>query len=168
MRPIPPGDDLEEVDRFMRECLRLDSCQVESLGPYSVRRVPYGSAAKVKNEVVVTYQTTEARDVVKGAAKNLAGKSLDYGVRLELPNHLKSAMTALQGISYDIKQKFPASRRNVFFDDSMMDLVLDICTSEGQSWKRITSAQAKQKRKKTASGTRLNVSDGELDGLLEP
>ena len=152
----------------MREHLRLEPAQIECLGPYSVRRVPFGPAARIKNEVIVTYQSTEARDVVRGAARNLAGKSSEYGVRLELPNHLKSAMSALQSVSYDIRQKYPSSRRNVLFDDSTMDLVLDICTAEGQEWKRITSSQARQRKKKNAiTSGRLNVSDGELDGLLD-
>ena len=170
MRPILAGNDKEEVDNYMRQYLGLSSAQIDSLGPYSVRRVPFGPSAKIKNEVVVTYQTTEARDVVKGAARNLAGKSSDYGIRLELPNYLKSAMTALQSVSYSVKQRFPLARRNVLFDDSTLDLVLDICTGEGQEWRRITSAQAKQRKKKAAktmTGSKMNFSDGELDDLLD-
>ena len=42
LRPILDGDDRVEVERFLTEHLRLDDGQIDSLGPFSVRRVPYG------------------------------------------------------------------------------------------------------------------------------
>ena len=115
--------------------------------------------------------STETRDAVRGAARNLAGKGPDYGIRLELPNHLKSTMKTLQSVSYDIKKRHPGSRRNVLFDDESMDLVLDICV-DGDSWRRVTSAQAKARSKKTkarkTAGDRMNLDEAELDRLLEP
>ena len=87
------------VKQFMQEHLLLGQETMDSLGPFTAQRVPHGPAAHVRGEVIVTYLTTEARDVVKGSAKNLAGKGQDYGVRLELPNHLKSNMKALQAVS---------------------------------------------------------------------
>ena len=165
LRPILEGEDQREVERFLRDHLCLDDNQIGCLGPFTVRRVPFGPAAKVKHEAVVTYLTVEARDVVKGAARKLAGKSSEYGVRLEIPNTLKSAMSALQSVAYDIKKKFPASRRNVLFDDTAMDLVLDFCIAESQDWKRMSSKQARERKKRNPGG-REHVSEGELDGLL--
>ena len=105
---------------------------MSSLGPFTVRRIPSGPGSKIKNKAVVTFDTIDARDAVKTSTRNLAGKGQEYGVRLELPNYLKTAISALQHVSYEIKQKFPESRRNVLFEDDTMELVLDFTTGEGR------------------------------------
>ena len=120
--------------------------------------------------MIVSYRSSDVRDAIKSAAKNLAGKGQSFGVRLELPNHLKSAMTALQSASFEIKQKFPLARRNVLFDDGSMDLVLDFSTGEGKPWRRMSSAQARERKKKAPvrdGAGRADLGDGELDALLD-
>ena len=107
----------------------------------------------------------EVRDAVKSAARNLAGLGSDYGVRLELPNHLKSSMRAIQSVSYDLKMKHPQVRRNVLFDDDTMDVVLDFNLSEDQPWMRLTSEQAKKRKKKNPTA-KQNVNDCDLDNIL--
>ena len=165
LRPIGPGDPIDGVKKFMVEHLKLSTAFMESVGQFSVRRVPCGPSARIQDEVVVAYQSTEVRDAVKSAARNLAGKGQSYGVRLEFPDHQKTAMNSLQALSYDIKQKHPHAKRNVLFDDGNLDLVLDFCVNEDQ-WRRVTSAQARGRKKKTP-GNRLTVKDAELDVLLE-
>ena len=168
LRPIPEGDIIEQVRAFMTDHLKLSQTFMESVGDIKASRVPSGPAAKVKDEVVVAYQTTDIRDAVKSAARNLAGKGSDYGVRLELPDHLKSAMKSLQAVSYEIKKKYPLARRNVLFDDETMDLVLDFCVAEGASWRRMTSAQAKERKKKIPGpSNKLPLEDNEIDRLLD-
>lgn len=103
-------------DEYLVEHLGLDSYFISTMGPLSLKRVPFGPGTKIRIDSV------EAREVVKGAARDLVGKGRDYGVRLELPNHLKSAMSALQSVSYDLKQRHPVARRDVLFEDSTMDL----------------------------------------------
>ena len=167
LRPVGPGDVTSAVRSFMADHLGLSQEFLESVGKFEASRVPAGPSAKIKGEVIVTYRSTEVRDAVKGAARNLAGKGAEYGVRLELPNHLKSAMRSLQAVSYDLKTRFPNIRRNVLFDDDAMDLVLDFCLEEGKPWKRMTSVQARQRKRKVPAGDRLTVDDGELDRLLD-
>ena len=91
-------------------------------------------------------------------------------IRLELPNHHKSAMKAIQAVSFEIKSKFPEARRNVLFDDESLDLVLDFCLGEGKQWKRMTSAQAmerKKTQKQTGNLGRMALHDGEIGELLD-
>ena len=64
---------------------------------------------------------------MRSAASSLAGLGSEYGVKLEVPNHLKPAMKALQTVSYDIRQWHPEARRNILFEDESMDLILDFC-----------------------------------------
>ena len=117
----------------------------------------------MKGEVIVAFQSVEVRDAVRGAARNLAGKSSDFGVRLEIPNRLKSSMKSLQSMAYEIRQKFPQSRTNVLFDDDALELVLDFCTSDGGSWRRMSADQAKKrKRKFTVTSTgKFSICEGE-------
>ena len=169
LRPIPKGNATEQVEKFMKDHLGLSDFFLQSVGPFTVQRVPFGPAACIKGEVIVTYQSMDVRDAVKGAARNLAGKGQEYGVRLELPNHLKSTMKALQAVSYELKTKYPQARRNVLFDDEALDLVLDFCLEEGKPWRRMTSAQALKRKKKgpTSDGRgKQALEEGELDALL--
>ena len=97
------GDAVSEVMKFMSDHLGLSESFLESVSPFSVQRVPSGPAARIRDKAVVFFQTTDVRDAIKGAARNLASKGADYGIRLELPNHLKSAMKDLQAVSYQLK-----------------------------------------------------------------
>lgn len=119
--------------------------------------------------MIVWFPTTEARDVVKSAAKNLAVLVQDYGVRLEVPNHLKTNIQALQTVSYDIKQNHPTARRNLLFDDGVMDPALDFCTGDRQPWRTVSARQARQakaKRKRKAGESERDIDDGELEKIL--
>ena len=143
LRPIGPGDPVTEVKKFMTEHLGLSPLFMESVGHFSVQRLPFGPSAKIQNEAVVTYLSTDVRDAVK------------------------SAMKALQAVSYEIKTKFPMARRNVLFDDETLDLVLDFATSEGQPWKRMSSAQAILRKKRRPDESKVTLGDGEIDALLD-
>ena len=168
VRPVEGSDVEGAVRNFLVQNLKIED--IDSLGNIVVQRIPHGPGSKIKNEALVTFGSVEARDVVKGAARNLAGKGPEYGVRLELPNHLKSAMRAVQAVSYEIKKRYPGARRNVLFDDETMDVVLDFCVSEGGSWKRLSSGQARERKRKTGVQGGLDrtaLDDGELDRLLE-
>ena len=172
IRPVNDGNNLKALESYLRDHLKMSRSAVAALGLERVttERVPYGPKSKNQKEMIVRFSTTEARDVVKSSARNLAGLGSDYGVRLEVPGHLKSAMQAVQAVSYDIKKKYPGARRNVLYDDGSQDLVLDFCTAEGQSWKRVTAKQARQakaKGKLTGGDNGRRLEDGELDEILE-
>ena len=169
LRPIEAGPEKEMAVKFMEDYLKLDKNTIQSLGDFRVERVPFGPKSRQKNEMLVSFPTIEARDVVRGAATNLAGCGPDYGVRLEVANHHRGDMKALQSLSYDLKQKYPEARRNVLYDDDGQCLVLDFCLGEGQQWRRLTAEQARRRSKNlTGSGSqgRSVVDDGELDDIL--
>ena len=170
IRPVGAGNDMSVLKAYLRDCLKISDQSIETLGldRTTVERVPFGPKSRHQKEMIVRFPTTEARDVVKASARNLASLGPDYGVRLEVPNHLKSAMQALSTVSFDIKQKHPGVRRNLLFDDSTQELVLDFCVAEGEAWRRVSSRQAKQarsRRKKGEAGGR-DVGDCELNAIL--
>ena len=73
------------VKDYLSEHLRFTSEAIQQLGEFTAERIPYGPRSKNKSEMVLRFRTTEARDLVKGAAQNLAGKSNEYAVRHEGP-----------------------------------------------------------------------------------
>ena len=170
LRPVGEGREIEVASAYLRDNLKIDEVALSALGLDRARfeRVPFGPKSKIKKELIIWFPTTEARDVVKGAARNLAALGQEYGVRHEIPNHLKTNMQALQTVSYDIKQRHPTARRNVVFDDGAMDLALDFCTREGEQWRRISSRQARQAkaRRGKQGGDEREVGDEELDRIL--
>ena len=82
--------------QFMKKRLHLGNQFIGSMGPIVCERVPFGPKTKIRNKIIVRFRTTEARDVVRSAATNLAGADKEVGIRLEVPNHLKSDMKSLQ------------------------------------------------------------------------
>ena len=153
---------------YMRTHLKIEEGFIESMGPIKVERIPFGPKARYRHEALVQFKTVEARDAVRGAAVNLAGKGSEVGIRLEIPNRLRSSMKALQSLSFDIKTKHTTARRNILFDDESMDLVLDFSLGEGQAWRRVSSAQAKEKMKRRggAQPGNMRINDSELDDVL--
>ena len=62
MRPVEEGDGTLAVHKYIRENLRQDKKFIDELGPIHVQRIPSGPAAKIKDEVIVTFSTVDARD----------------------------------------------------------------------------------------------------------
>lgn len=76
-------------------------------------------------------------------------------------------MGALQAVSYELRQKFPDSRRNVLFDDETKDLVLDF-TTDDKTWRRMTSQQARDRKKKQKTGGgNFTLEADEIDAILD-
>ena len=167
LRPIGQGSEAELVKEFMRTYLRIDDAGIERLGAFTVERVPYGPKTRHKDEAIVHFSTVEARDVVRSSASNLAGCGQEVGIRLEIPSHMRAAMRALQGVSYDIKMRHKKSRRNILFDDDTCELVLDFSLGDDRPWKRLTTKQAMARRRAGVSeGGRTGLDEDELDEIL--
>ena len=138
------------------------------MGNVSMKKVASGPRFKIKNEVVVIFSTTEVRDIVWGAAREL-GRHLEAGIRLEIPHSLQPSLKALEVVSYKLKKKYPDIKRNTKFDDHERDLVLDFCTdpSTNQPWRKARPAQAKAlKSKLTGAEQAAEVTEDELDQMI--
>lgn len=81
MRPVGEWDGVLEARKYISEFLKQDEKFVEDLGQICVQRIPAGPGAKIKNEAIVTFSSIDARDAVKGSARNLAGRGQEYGIR---------------------------------------------------------------------------------------
>ena len=130
--PVSREGDLDTRTReFLVNELLLDQQYAASLtftvkrtaGPGRARDKEATAAARVKDEVLVAFENIRERDDVRSHAKNLEKKG--RGLRLEVPDSLWPSFRVLQNLGYELKQKNPALRRNVLFDDTARDLKLD-------------------------------------------
>ena len=123
------------------------------------------SAARVKDEVLVTFETARERDEIRGFAKNLEKKG--RGLRLEVPDHLWPSFRVLQELGYELRQKCNNLRRNVLFDDRNKDLKMDF-SNDGAEWRSVSPSEARESLAKCRPGRarRGSVSSSELEQLL--
>ena len=130
------GPDLEAaVSDFLERILGLDN-----VGTITVRRV-VEPRSKIKDEVVVEFETAPLRDSIKALGYKLEGMAA--GIRIEVPNFLRSDFHALQNLSYKLKLTSKDMKRSLKFDDESLGMVLDI-QMPGEDWRRIRPEQARQ------------------------
>ena len=138
--PISGQDLKEEVKIFLRRYLELDlGTMGEEAGVVRVRRV-CEPRSKIKDEVIAEFTSPALRDTIKGCGYKLEGK--EAGIRMEVPNCLRSDFHVLQNLSYKLKQSNSDMKRSLKFDDGSLGLILDIKLS-GQEWQRIRPEQAR-------------------------
>ena len=166
------GSLRERTVEFMVNELLLDQQHAAGLH-FEVTRVGGNSRSKeipsrtIKDEVLVVFESARDRDDVRSFAKNLERRG--RGLRLEVPDHLWASFRVLQTVGYELKQKNPALKRNVLFDDVNSDLKLDVCLSPDMPWRTIYPDGAKQslaKMGKSARNERPAISPDELGDLL--
>ena len=149
------------MENFLRNKLMFVEDEIRSMGDFSFEKVGY-RAKKIVGEHVVTFRTSEIRDLVRATAKNLAGDNLSE-MRLHLPGHLESNFKALESISYALKQKHPTLKRNIKYDDANRDLQLDFQINPGQEWQTILPEQARKynatQRTENTSNRSMTVDD---------
>ena len=137
------GQNIEEsVKDFLRTNLGYTRDQVEDLGRITARRV-IEPRSKIDSEAVVEFASSSIRDAIKSLGFKLEGKRA--GIRIEIPNFLKSDFHVLQNLSYRLKQANKDMKRSVKFDDDTYGLMLDI-QFPGQEWRRIRPDQARAAR----------------------
>ena len=150
--PVPGPDLQASLAAFMRGDLGLDDDLVAEVPSFDIRSVR-STKSKVAHEVVVVFPDVDTRDMVRRSASNLAGHK-DKGVRLEIPEFLRPSLRALESLSYMLKQSNPSLKRNVKFDDEVLDLVMDVRINESAPWRKIRPAQALEAKKGRADPSR--------------
>lgn len=163
--PIP-GDDIgTSLRAFLNDKLKISDEQIKELGKISFKWMKE-PAAKARREVLCTFETKEARDIVKAAGRNLAGLGGEVGLRAQFPGFLMDTFRMFESIAYHLRSGDPDIRRAVKYDDSAFDLVMDV--KLGNEWKRIRSDEA---RKTLSENPQLRrgpeeISAGSLSELL--
>lgn len=143
----------------------LDFRVKRAAAPGRARERDQTAPQRVRDEVLVTFDSNRDRDDVRAHAKNLEKKG--RGLRLEIPDHLWPSFRVLQDLGYELRQKNPALRRNVLFDDNTRDLKLDF-SFDATNWKTVSPDEARKSLSKCrpARSGRTAVTASELDELL--
>ena len=164
------GDLVTRTREFLVAELLVDKQYALDLS-FRVKRVAGQGRGKdrdsqrIKDEVLVAFENVRERDEVRSHAKNLEKKG--RGLRLEVPEPLWPSFRVLQELAFELKQKNPALRRNVLFDDLNRDLKMDF-SYDSVEWKTVVPSEAR-KSLKTCRPTRSrknSVSASDLEKIL--
>ena len=139
--PIPAPKE-ENVVKFLEEKLLMDKTAVaEDVGEFTVKPCR-DVRSKQKDEVIVTFENKQVRDMVKLKASNLANFREEAGMRLHVPDFLQKVFHCLMNLAFDLKKKNKDLKRNIKFDDNTTGLFMDIQFKTDGPWKRVRPEQA--------------------------
>ena len=135
------GEDVQAgLKTFMNEKLKITDDQIREIGKIAFRRLKE-PASKARKEVFCTFETKEARDIVKAASRNLTGGA-EVGLRAQFPGFLVDTFRMFETIAFHLRGNDSSVRRAVKFDDANLDLMMDI--KLGEEWRRILPAEARK------------------------
>ena len=123
--PVKGGEVLAAFKDFMRTKMKLTDDFIDNLGHMTIVR-HRDPRSKTGGEIIVTFETREARDAVKSESKNLAGDKDKAGIRLQIPGYLTTNFKLLENLGYQMRAVDPTVRRVVKFDDDAQDLMMDV------------------------------------------
>ena len=158
----------EGVARFLTDKLRMDRDFVkEETSNIEVSKVR-DHRSKLKDEVIVHFESKQIRDAVRAKAANLANFGQEVGMRLELPDHLQKDFRLLMNLAYDLKKKNPDLKRNIKFDEDDLGLYMDVQMERDGPWRRIKPDPVKQlsRTRRSARGPDMIEAD-ELRSLVD-
>ena len=112
---------------------------------------------------MVIFPTSEARDAVRAGAVALGRSTTPCGLRIDIPEHLKSDFKALETTAYRIRTKNRGAKTNIKYDDVKMGLVLDFRVGEGD-W--LTVDAEKARRVGVGSSGRTDIDEDALSEFL--
>ena len=142
--PIDGPDLTAAVRSFLVDKLGFDEEMVDrDFGSLEARRI-VEPRSKIQKEVVVEFPSAAIRDSIKSSGYRLEGQGA--GLRIEVPNFLKSDFHVLQNLAYKMKLVNKEVKRSVKFEDDTYGLMLDI-QLPGQEWRRVRPEQARQARR---------------------
>lgn len=138
--PVLGEDPIAGLKTFLMQKLRMTEDNIREVGKISVKRMRE-PIARGRREVFCTFETKEARDIVKAASKHLAGEGQSVGLRAQFPGFLLETFRLFETIGYNLRTTDPTIRRSIKFDDSSFDLIMDV--KIGEEWKRIRPEEAR-------------------------
>ena len=140
---------------FLQNILRIPESENVALKIESVRRTRTAYSSKIKNEVLIVFDSPSTRDFVFSHGKNLAGESKESGkptngMRIDYPAHLGSDYRALDSYGARLRKEAGTGfRRNIRFNDDEMGIYMDIKFPDQEKWIRVTPRMAKANRGET-------------------
>lgn len=143
MWPIKGNEMGKTAKIFLQSKLKITGLAFESLGKMDVRRTKETNV-KYPDEVVIIFQTKEARDAVKAAGKHLANE-VQCGIRINVPTFMLEDYRLLASVGYMLKSTQTDVRRAIKYNDTSRNLILDVRIDN--EWRRVTAAEAREASK---------------------
>ena len=148
------ADIRASLDTFVSDKLRIPTGELTNDDINFVRRTRTTKRSRVQDEVLVSFNSTAARDLVQSHAKNLAewvgegGKPL-AGIRMEIPERLMSDFKALEQYGHAMKEKHGKNmKRHTKLDDASLCVYLDIYLPRQETWVRVDVDLARKDNQK--------------------
>ena len=139
------GDDLYDATcNFLVDFLKQEPCSLPRRDELVIRKAGSSDKPKDQDEAIVRFPDVSTRDMIRSAAFNLAGRRA--GIRLEIPDKLRPSLRALESVAFNLKKTNPGMKRNIKFDDEVLDLVMDVKMQDHGEWKKIRPGQAMKAR----------------------
>ena len=157
--PIAGGQKdqmMDALDKFVTNKLKILSGKLNSGDIGLMRRVASSRRAKTQDEVVVSFTSVSARDLVLSYARNLQEYVDDQrrplaGIRLEIPERLLSDFKSLEQYGHAMKSKHKEKfKRHIKMDDTLMCLYMDVYIPKTDEWIRVDTEHARADNKERA------------------
>ena len=131
---------------FILNKMKIPAGLLEEKDISFIRRVRATKRTKVIKEVIVSFSSVEARDLVQSYARNLGewigedGRPL-AGMRLEIPEKLMGDFKACENYGHAMKKKHGAGfKRHTKLDDAELCLYMDLYLPKKKQWTRVDMA----------------------------
>lgn len=100
------GDDLKQAaTEFLGNVLRIPSVLLDALKFEHLERTRQPRRSRIEDELLVRFVTATDRDAVQSYASNLADAGPNTGLRMQIPEHLKSLFKQFEKHGGSLKQK---------------------------------------------------------------
>ena len=108
--PVAGPDMKASMKKFLEDKLKLGRGFVDVAGDIIIEKY-MDSRSKNANEVILIFRNKGIRDLVRAAAKNLAGEGRAAGIRMQVPGFLTMNFKLLENLGYQMKRVNPDTRR---------------------------------------------------------
>ena len=133
---------------FLQTVLCMEIAEVNQTAIVTVSKAQRLPRSKVHDEVLVHLHTVEDCDLIYSYAKNLAKMDGKAGIRLDIPQHLRSEFKILETHGNMIRKNIGTSvKRSIRFDDSERSLILNMRLTADDPWVTVTVQQAMEAKR---------------------
>ena len=143
---VNTGDFLHDVLEIAEN--EMDQTKIEQIQRSTDQ--PPRADSRIKDEIVVTFLTAAARDLVLRSSSRLskmrdADGNPTAGVRIHIPNKLRGIFNLLERYGHFMRQKHgKGTKTHIKFDESDLSLFTNIKLPGESEWARITPAFARK------------------------
>ena len=190
--PVQGNSETElrkSVASFFGEKLRIPPSNLEEDDVVEIRRIRPrlrstrgrdggGDKGGICQEVLVVMRDADTRDMVFRHASNLAtwrtGENPNsIGIRLQIPTHMMGRFNTLNQHGFALRRRYgDGLRRHIRYDDSELDLVMDVRLPDEDEWIRVDYEFAREEtrieKKKRLRSARGRLSSLQTAGDITP